>query len=205
MCAPIWFRPVHEKIVRERLPEGSAFYGERLLDFVYWIVVEYRYPGGLLDFYLSRTCFYLRLFLSEKQRKCDTVSQNDSISHFFCFYCLLRNTFKRKQGIKTKTPQDTGILPLHSKLYPAISPNRRRIRPRSRPRTISCGLGRSQIGAHMDLHKLYPCHPHIKVLRSFFKSDRLPSSPPFPSSPRVNRRNTRSPLRSVLRIWRRWR
>ena len=144
------------------------------------VVVEYRYPGG--DFYLSRTCFYLRLFLSDKQRKCDIVSQNDSISHFFCFYCLLRNTFKRKQGIKTKTPHDTGILPLHSKLYPAISPNRRRIRPRSRPRTISCGLGRSQIGAHMDLHKLYPCHPHIKVLRSFFKSDRLPRSPLPPHS-----------------------
>ena len=152
------------------------------------VVVEYRYPGGV-DFYLSRTCFYLRLSLSDKQRKCDTVSQNDSISHFFCFYCLLRNTFKRKQGIKAKTPQDTGILPLHSKLYPAISPNRRRIRPRSRPRTISCGLGRSQIGAHTDLHKLYPCHPHIKVLRSamnpwihWFISDRS-LVPPVPSSP----------------------
>ena len=41
-CAPIWFRPVHEKIVRERLPMGSAFYGERLRPFVYYVVVEYR-------------------------------------------------------------------------------------------------------------------------------------------------------------------
>ncbi len=141
------------------------------------VVVEYRYPGGV-DFYFSRTCFYLRLFLSDKQRKCDIVSQNDSISHFFCFYCLLRNTFKRKQGIKTKTPHDSGILPLHSKLYPAISPNRRRIRPRSRPRTISCGLGRSQIGAHMDLHKLHP-YPlfHKSFCQAFFKKPRSPPSP----------------------------
>ncbi len=33
-CSPIWFRPRHEKIVRERLPMGSAFYGERLCPFV---------------------------------------------------------------------------------------------------------------------------------------------------------------------------
>ena len=35
-CFPIWFRPLPKKIVRERLPMGSAFYGERLLDIVYW-------------------------------------------------------------------------------------------------------------------------------------------------------------------------
>ena len=35
-CSPIWCCPIHEKIVRERLPMGSAFYGERLLDIVYW-------------------------------------------------------------------------------------------------------------------------------------------------------------------------
>ena len=52
----------------------------------------------------------------------------------------------------------------------------------SRPRTISCGLGRNQIGAHMDLHKLHPSTLFIKVLRSFFKSDRLPRSPVSPFS-----------------------
>ena len=178
MCAPIWCCPVHEKIVRERLTQSSAFYGERLLDFVYWIVVEFRYPGGV-DFYLSRTCFYLRLFLSDKQRKCDIVSQNDSISHFFCFYCLLRNTFKRKQGIKAKTPQDTGILPLHSKLYPAISPNRRRIRPRSRPRTISCGLGRSQIGKKRTCTNKIHIHPIHKSFAELFQKRPYP---PYPRS-----------------------
>ena len=28
VCAPIWCCPVHEKIVRERLTQSSAFYGE---------------------------------------------------------------------------------------------------------------------------------------------------------------------------------
>ena len=37
--------PFPKKIVRERLPEGSALYGERLRDFVYWVVVEYCYRG----------------------------------------------------------------------------------------------------------------------------------------------------------------
>ena len=50
---------------------------------------------------------------------------------------------------------------------------------RSRPRTISCGLGRSKIGAHMDLHKLNPSIPCIKVLPGFFKS-RVPRVPPHP-------------------------
>ena len=70
--------------------------------------------------------------------------------------------------------------PPFSTLMTAPTPNRRRMTLVSRPRTISCGLGRSNIGAQSDLHKLYPSPiPHIKVLRSFFKSDRLPPSPPF--------------------------
>ena len=82
----------------------------------------------------------------------------------------------------TISPQK-GILPLPNKLYPAISPRRRRMtefgKPNSvsRSQTISSCLGRHQIGEQSDLHKLYPCHPHIKVLRSFSKSDRLPRSP----------------------------
>ena len=35
-CSPIWFCPFPEKIVRERLTESSALYGERLRDVVYW-------------------------------------------------------------------------------------------------------------------------------------------------------------------------
>ncbi len=41
MCAPVLLRPVHEKIVRERLTQSSAFYGERLLDIVYYVVAGY--------------------------------------------------------------------------------------------------------------------------------------------------------------------
>ena len=33
--------PFPKKIVRERLPMGSAFYGERLRPWVYWVVVGY--------------------------------------------------------------------------------------------------------------------------------------------------------------------
>ena len=40
--------PFPKKIVRERLTQSSALYGERLRDFVYWVVVEYRYRGGLV-------------------------------------------------------------------------------------------------------------------------------------------------------------
>ena len=43
MCFPILLRPVHEKIVRERLTGSSAFYGERVLDIVYYVVVEYHW------------------------------------------------------------------------------------------------------------------------------------------------------------------
>ena len=179
------------------------------------VVVEYRYPGGLLDFYLSRTCFYLRLFLSDKQRKCDTVSQNDSISHFFCFYCLLRNTIWRKRGIKTKPPHDSGILQLHSTLYPAISPNRRRMTEFGKPNS---GAAPERSPADLDGTKLVRTRTctnsthipfFIKVLRSamnpwihWFISDRLPRSPRLP---RVSRNRRRWLWRFVRRIWRHWR
>ena len=54
--------------------------------------------------------------------------------------------------------------PRLSTLMIAITSNRRRIRPRSRPRTISCGYGRSYIGEHTDLHRRNPCPFFIKVL-----------------------------------------
>ena len=70
--------------------------------------------------------------------------------------------------------------PVPQKLYPAIAPNRRRIRPRSRPRSISCGLGRSNISAHPDLHKLYPSHPLYKSFAELFQKRPFPLVPPFP-------------------------
>ena len=73
--------------------------------------------------------------------------------------------------------------PRSSKLYPAVSPRRRRMAPSSRSRTIYVGNGRNHIGKHMDLHKLYPYSLFIKVLRSFFKSDRSPRSPASPHPP----------------------
>ena len=37
--------PFPKKIVRERLTQSSAFYGERLRPFVYWVMVEYLVGG----------------------------------------------------------------------------------------------------------------------------------------------------------------
>ena len=72
----------------------------------------------------------------------------------------------------------------------APTSNRRRIPPRSRPRTISCGLGRNQIGAQMDLHKPYPSPiPLIKVLAKL-----LSRSVPFPRSPFPRNPSTVTPL-----------
>ena len=40
--------PFPEKIVRERLPEGSAHYGMRLLDIVcYWYCNDFRFPKNV--------------------------------------------------------------------------------------------------------------------------------------------------------------
>ena len=144
VCSPIWCRPVHEKIVRERLPMGSAFYGERLRDIVYWVMVEYRVGDGIaynFHWRLDRTPIH---------------------------------------------PRRVSPHPRISTLMDAPTSNRRRIRPRSRPRTISCGLGRSNIGAHTDLHKLYPSNPPHKSFAELFQKRPFPSfPPPFPTSPRI--------------------
>ena len=76
----------------------------------------------------------------------------------------------------TSNQYGTVFLPQHRKLYPALSPRRRRMTLVSRSRTSFSGNGRNHIGAQSDLHKLHPSPiPYIKVLRSFFKSDRSPN------------------------------
>ena len=75
--------------------------------------------------------------------------------------------------------------PRSPKLYPAISPRRRRmtefskLNSVSRSRTIYVGNGSLTLGRTRTCTNSTHPHPHIKVLRSFFKSDR----PPVPSSP----------------------
>ena len=152
-CAPIWCRPVHEKIVRERLPMGSAFYGERLRDIMYWVMVEYRVGDGIA---------------------CN-------------FHWRLGRTF-----VQTRIPSSPPF-PRVSTLMDAPTSNRRRIRPRSRPRTISCGLGRSKIGAQTDLHKLYPYPLFHKSFAELFQKRPFPPFPPFPSFPVPHSSNIKSP------------
>ena len=62
----------------------------------------------------------------------------------------------------TSNQYGTVFLPQHRKLYPALSPRRRRmtefskLNSVSRSRTIFSGNGRNHIGAQSDLHKLNP-------------------------------------------------
>ena len=116
---------------------GSAFYGERLRDIVYWVMVEYRVGDGIA---------------------CN-------------FHWRLGRTF-----VQTRIPSSPPF-PRVSTLMDAPTSNRRRIRPRSRPRTISCGLGRSNIGAQSDLHKLHPSPPPHKSFAELFQKRPFPRSP----------------------------
>ena len=61
-----------------------------------------------------------------------------------------------KQNLIGPSPIWYGILPQHRKLYPALSPRRRRMTLVSRSRTVFSGNGRNHIGTHTDLHKLHP-------------------------------------------------
>ena len=63
---------------------------------------------------------------------------------------VLRSFFKSDRS--PRLPR----LPRISTRTTAPTPNRRRMTLVSRPRTISCGLGRSNIGEQTELHKLHP-------------------------------------------------
>ena len=77
-----------------------------------------------------------------------------------------------------------GLLPLYRKLYPALSPRRRRMLPQP----LANDLRRERTKPYWEAIGLAQTPPipipHIKVLRSFFKSDRPPRSPvpPFPKN-----------------------
>ena len=85
-----------------------------------------------------------------------------------------------RKKIQSQTP-----LPLRSpKLYPALSPRRRRMAPSSRSRTIFSCTGRSNIGEQSDLHKLHPYSPQYKSFAELFQKRPFPRSPVPPRSPR---------------------
>ena len=100
----------------------------------------------------------------------------------FSAFITLWNLMEKNEGTKPNHP-NSGILPLLNTRNPAISPRRRRML-RSRSRTISLGNGSLiLVRNRICTNKIHP-HPSIKVLRSFFKSDRSPRSPvpPVPYS-----------------------
>ena len=85
----------------------------------------------------------------------------------------------------TSNQYGTVFLPIHRKLYPALSPRRRRMAPSSRSRTIYVGNGRNHIGKQSDLHKLYPNPSPYKSFAELFQKRPFPSFPPYPLVPRV--------------------
>ena len=78
-----------------------------------------------------------------------------------------------------------GILPLHNKQMDAISPRRRRIPSGAARERSSHVLDSTKLVSNRTCTNSTHQIPLIKVLRSFFKSDRLPRSPrsPVPRTP----------------------
>ena len=78
------------------------------------------------------------------------------------------------------------IPPLHRKLYPAVSPRRRRMAPSSRSRTIYVGNGSLTLGSNRTCtNSTHPHSPH-KSFAELFQKRPFPRSP-VPSSPRPPR------------------
>ena len=84
-------------------------------------------------------------------------------------------------------PSPTGILPLSNKRMDAIAPRRRRI-PSGAARERSSHVldGTNLVSTRTCTNYIHHI-PLIKVLRSFFKSDRSPRSPRSPRPPKVSR------------------
>ena len=125
------------------------------------------------------------------------------IRTFFCFpkIPIKRNRSQQLSSLLYRTPSTrhkSHSHPVPPNYIPHSPPRRRRMTLGSRPRTISCGLGRHQIGEQTELHKLYPSHPLYKSFAE--RNESLDSlvhkrpSPPFPSSHLVSKkRNSRTP------------
>ena len=142
-------------------------------------MVGYRYCGCWIGLYLSvliHGCFPPSPTNKESAIPC----LKTTLYRTFSAFITLWNLMEKNEGPKPNHP-NSGILPLLNTRNPAISPRRRRML-RSRSRTVSLGNGSLiLVSSRTCTNKIHP-HPSIKVLRSFFKSDRSPRSPvpPFP-------------------------
>ena len=95
-------------------------------------------------------------------------------------------SIRNPSTIRTNTATEHRYPATTNTLYPALSPNRRRMLPQP-PQNDLLRTWTHQIGAHTDLHKLNPSPiPCIKVLRSamnpwihWFISDRIPRVPSY--------------------------
>ena len=169
--------PFPKEIVRERLRSIRLLRG---VSAGYSLLCsgEYRYGGAIAGFSSNvfvSICGFPSLTNKESAIPC---RKNDIVSHFFCFHYLM----EKKRGTKTKPPRQRYSPPL-SKLYPAISPRRRLDlefgKPNSgaaRERSSNAKDGTILVSKRTCTNEIH-IHPLIKVLRSFFKSDRSPRSP----------------------------
>ena len=93
-------------------------------------------------------------------------------------YDVVFSICEARKKIQSQTP-----LPLRSpKLYPALSPRRRRMLPQP----LANDLLRERIahiGTQTDLHKLYPSPSPYKSFAELFQKRPFPRLPPFPSFP----------------------
>ena len=84
-----------------------------------------------------------------------------------------------KQNLIVPSPIWYGILPLYRKLYPAISPRRRRMAPSSRSRTIYVGNGSLTLRrTRTCTNYIHPQSPHKSFAELFQKRP----FPPFPQT-----------------------
>ena len=147
-------------------------------------MVGYRYCGCWIGLYLSgliHGCFPLL----QPTKKVRYRVEKTTLYRTFSAFITLWNLMEKNEGPKPNHP-NSGILPLLNTRNPAISPRRRRML-RSRSRTVSLGNGSLILVRNRTCtNKIHP-HPSIKVLRSFFKSDRIPRSPSFSQYPRYSR------------------
>ena len=151
---------------------SSAFYGEIVLDIVWVLGGEILFPVSLIG--------------TDAPPKNKMKEGRIPLLHSALD---IRPFPLEKNRLQKQKKQDLQENPHHSRYSPPKKPN---YIPQSLP--IEGGSHReplandllreriAKIGEQSDLHKLHPSILFIKVLRSFFKSDRLPV-PPVPLVP----------------------
>ena len=143
-----------------------SFVGDR--SFVPAATVGFGY-GLSLELPLTANGSSIQRMTERENRTLSFHLQYDTV----CYHCI-------GNYIPQSIPVEGWMLLL---LMTAIAPRRRRMTPSAARERSSQGTDETTLGSNRTCtNKIHP-HPHIKVLRSFFKSDRSPRSPRSPVPP----------------------